>query len=126
MMLVGVLQALVWLCMASTLLAAMPVLVQEVRRPTARGLLTCMASSAFAFYLFSYQVLLYCPRPMPICGMKHWLACARKSSTPFLLHRHGRLAARPPCTCLLCIGHRQGVACPNSHPGCGLWKFAQG
>ncbi|CAL5225224.1 g8012 [Coccomyxa viridis] len=49
-------QALVWLCMGSTLLAAMPVLVQEVRRPTARGLLVCMASSAFAFYLFSYQV----------------------------------------------------------------------
>jgi hypothetical protein len=34
----------------------MPTLVKEARMPTAKGLLMCMACSAFAFYLFSYQV----------------------------------------------------------------------
>ena len=49
-------QALIRLCTVSTVLFAAPVLVKEVLRPTPRGLLVCMASSAFAFYLFSYQV----------------------------------------------------------------------
>ena len=49
-------QALIRLCTASTLIATTPALVKEARMPTARGLLTCMACSAFAFYLFSYQV----------------------------------------------------------------------
>lgn len=48
-------QALIRLCAGSTLLFALPVLVKEVLRPSARGLLVCMTSSAFAFYLFSYQ-----------------------------------------------------------------------
>ena len=49
-------QALIRLCTVSTMLFTAPVLVKEVLRPTQRGLLVCMASSAFAFYLFSYQV----------------------------------------------------------------------
>ena len=49
-------QALIRLCTVSTVLFAAPALVKEVLRPTPRGLLVCMASSAFAFYLFSYQV----------------------------------------------------------------------
>lgn len=49
-------QALVRLCAACTLVSAAPALLQQVRRPSPKGLLMCMASSAFSFYLFSYQV----------------------------------------------------------------------
>ena len=56
-------QALIRLCTVSTVLFAAPVLVKEVLRPTSRGLLICMASSAFAFYLFSYQVRFWHGQP---------------------------------------------------------------
>ena len=49
-------QALIRLCTASTLIFTLPALVKEALKPTAKGLLTCMACSAFALYLFSYQV----------------------------------------------------------------------
>ena len=77
-------QALVWLCTATTLLAAMPVLVQEVRRPTARGLLVCMASSAFAFYLFSYQVMPYCPELVCTYGKEAPIYLHGEAACPFL------------------------------------------
>ena len=49
-------QFLVRLCAASTLVSAAPALLQQMRMPTPKGLLLCMASSAFSFYLFAYQV----------------------------------------------------------------------
>ena len=64
-------QALIRLCAVSTMLFTAPVLVKEVLRPTSRGLLACMASSAFAFYLFSYQVRCWHGQPASIgraCG----------------------------------------------------------
>ena len=53
---VPVLQVLVRACMGMTLASAAPALLQQLRRPSPRGLLLCMASSAFSFFLFSYQV----------------------------------------------------------------------
>jgi len=44
------------MCAAATLLALLPSAVQQARRPSRRGLLLCMANSAFAFFLLSYQV----------------------------------------------------------------------
>lgn len=41
---------------AATLLAALPAMVQQVSSPTPRGLLYAMANSAFAFFMFAYQV----------------------------------------------------------------------
>ena len=39
-----------------TLLAATPSALHQLRRPSRTGFLYCMAASAFAFFLFSYQV----------------------------------------------------------------------
>ncbi|KAK9807380.1 hypothetical protein WJX73_009447 [Symbiochloris irregularis] len=44
------------LCTAATLAAAAPSMLHQVLRPSPRGLLLCMANSAFAFFLFSFQV----------------------------------------------------------------------
>ena len=90
------LQALVWLCMASTLLAALPVLVQEVRRPTARGLLTCMASSAFAFYLFSYQVMPCCSQLTIFHERMQQLECKVEGEGH---HFIPLIFKKPPCLC---------------------------
>jgi ALG6, ALG8 glycosyltransferase family len=54
--LAGFVQALVKMCGAATLLMATPSMVQQIRQPSARGLLLAMANSGFAFFLFSYQV----------------------------------------------------------------------
>jgi hypothetical protein len=40
----------------ATLSVAAPALLHQVVRPSPHGLLLCMANSAFAFYMFSYQV----------------------------------------------------------------------
>lgn len=49
-------QQLVGVCAATTAIAFVPALVQQVLRPSPRGLLLCMANSAMAFFLFSYMV----------------------------------------------------------------------
>ena len=49
-------QALVKMCAGSSLVAALPSMVQQMRSPTPSGLLTCMTNCALAFFLFSYQV----------------------------------------------------------------------
>lgn len=49
-------QQLVGVCTLTTALAFLPALVQQVLRPSQRGLLLCMANSAMAFFLFSYMV----------------------------------------------------------------------
>ncbi len=49
-------QELVRLCAGATLLTLLPAVVQQIRSPSEKGLLLCMASSAFSFFLFSYQV----------------------------------------------------------------------
>lgn len=51
------LQALVRMCAGSSLLAALPSMVQQIKHPTRTGLLLGMTNSALAFFLFSYQVL---------------------------------------------------------------------
>ena len=48
--------ALVRLCAGATALAMLPATVHQVLRPSAKGLLYAMANSAFAFFLFSFQV----------------------------------------------------------------------
>ncbi|EFN58391.1 hypothetical protein CHLNCDRAFT_19730, partial [Chlorella variabilis] len=47
---------LVQLCGGTTLVAAAPAMAAQVMRPTPRGFLLCLANSAMAFFLFSYQV----------------------------------------------------------------------
>ncbi|KAL4435016.1 hypothetical protein ABPG77_003841 [Micractinium sp. CCAP 211/92] len=47
---------LVRLCGAATLAAAAPAMASQIARPTPRGFLLCLANSAMAFFLFSYQV----------------------------------------------------------------------
>eukprot|EP00775_Hariotina_reticulata_P013468 gene13468-13594_t len=49
-------QVLMPLCASITILAALPSMVQQILRPSAPGLLLGMANSAFAFFMFSYQV----------------------------------------------------------------------
>ena len=52
------LQVLVKLCAAVTLGSCLPAMAQQLLKPSSHGLLRCMACSAFAFFLFSYQVSL--------------------------------------------------------------------
>jgi hypothetical protein len=49
-------QVLVRACAGLTLLAALPSMVQQIRQPSSDGLLLAMANSAFAFFMFAYQV----------------------------------------------------------------------
>lgn len=49
---------LVRLCAAATLAAVAPAMASQIARPTTRGFLLCLANSAMAFFLFSYQVCL--------------------------------------------------------------------
>lgn len=49
-------QALVKMCGGATVLGALPAMIHQILRPSDRGLLLAMANSAFAFFLFSYQV----------------------------------------------------------------------
>ena len=109
-------QALVWLCMGSTLLAAMPVLVQEVRRPTARGLLVCMASSAFAFYLFSYQVMPECPQLLCTHVRKHQHISMGEAACPFFPYG---TYAWPQSMHLSALDWSERF-CPCNNPGCFL------
>jgi hypothetical protein len=44
------------MCAGCTLAALLPAAMAEARAPSAQGLLRCMATSAFAFFLFAYQV----------------------------------------------------------------------
>lgn len=50
--------ALVRACAAATAAAFLPAAATQVARPTPRGFLLCMANSALAFFLFSFQVRL--------------------------------------------------------------------
>ena len=43
------------LCTVATLLGLLPSMVLEVRHPSPRGLLLCMANSAMSFFMLSYQ-----------------------------------------------------------------------
>jgi hypothetical protein len=43
-------------CAGLTVLVALPSMVQQMLQPSPRGLLLGMANSAFAFFMFSYQV----------------------------------------------------------------------
>ncbi|KAI8465567.1 MAG: ALG6, ALG8 glycosyltransferase family-domain-containing protein [Monoraphidium minutum] len=66
--------ALVRACMGLTLLAAGPSMAQQVAAPSAQGLLLGMANSAFAFYMFGYQVhekSILLPL-MPITALAAW------------------------------------------------------
>lgn len=62
---------LVRLCAGLTLLASAPSMIQQIRCPSPQGLLLGMTNSAFAFYMFGYQVNkfgylgLACCRHMP-------------------------------------------------------------
>lgn len=47
---------LVRVCMGLTLLAAAPSMVQQILWPSPLGLLLAMTNSAFAFFMFGYQV----------------------------------------------------------------------
>ena len=49
-------QVQVRICTAATLLAALPSMVHQMLRPSKDGLLLAMTNSAFAFFLFSFQV----------------------------------------------------------------------
>lgn len=49
-------QVLFKLCTAATLGAFLPSVVAEGARPSQPGFLLCMANSAFAFFMFSFQV----------------------------------------------------------------------
>lgn len=49
-------QVQVRLCTAATLAAAAPSMLHQLLRPSPQGLLLCMANTAFAFFLFSFQV----------------------------------------------------------------------
>jgi alpha-1,3-glucosyltransferase len=49
-------QVLMPLCASITILAALPSMVQQILHPCVPGLLLGMANSAFAFFMFSYQV----------------------------------------------------------------------
>ncbi|KAK9824694.1 hypothetical protein WJX72_012449 [[Myrmecia] bisecta] len=49
-------EALVRVCAVTTLVAASPAMLQQLRCPSPRGLLICMANSSLAFFLFAYQV----------------------------------------------------------------------
>lgn len=48
--------SLVQLCGATTLAALAPACLLSATRPTPRAFLLCLANSAMAFFLFSYQV----------------------------------------------------------------------
>jgi alpha-1,3-glucosyltransferase len=48
--------ALIPACAGITVLAALPSMAQQILQPSPRGLLLGMANSAFAFFMFSYQV----------------------------------------------------------------------
>lgn len=50
--------SLVRLCAGLTILAAAPSMLQQVLSPSPQGLLLGMTNSAFAFYMFGYQVRL--------------------------------------------------------------------
>ncbi len=45
------------MCAGATLFTALPAMLQEIRRPSKKGLLLCMANSAMVFFMFSYQVI---------------------------------------------------------------------
>lgn len=47
------------LCAGLTLLVAAPAMAQQIARPSPRGLLFCMANSAMAFFMFSFQVCVW-------------------------------------------------------------------
>jgi alpha-1,3-glucosyltransferase len=49
-------EQLMRLCLGATVAAALPSMYMQIRRPSRRGLLYTLACSAFAFFLFSYQV----------------------------------------------------------------------
>lgn len=50
------LQDLVKIAGLATLVACLPSMLQQLRKPSPKGLLYCMANTASAFYMFSYQV----------------------------------------------------------------------
>lgn len=44
------------MCTGATMLAFLPCTVQQIRNPSRHGFVLCLANSAFAFFIFSYQV----------------------------------------------------------------------
>eukprot|EP00798_Chlamydomonas_sp_ICE-L_P003984 gene3984-14062_t len=42
-------------CAGTTLVVALPAMLQQMRAPSPRGLLLCMANSSLAFFMFSFQ-----------------------------------------------------------------------
>jgi alpha-1,3-glucosyltransferase len=76
---------LVRLCSMATLAAAAPAMAMQVRRPSPRGLLLCLANCAFSFFLFSYQV----SRCM-----------------------HSRTSLQPACSFWFCCGHSAVASLP--------------
>ena len=71
-----VFQVLVKLCAAVTLGTCLPAMAQQLLKPSSDGLLRCMACSAFAFFLFSYQVSLLARA-----------RCSQAAVIPWLLRR---------------------------------------
>lgn len=71
-------KAQLWqMCTGATLLAFLPCVAQQIWRPSRYGFLLCLANSAIAFFMFSYQVR----RPSP----SHIHACTQH--VPYLASR---------------------------------------
>lgn len=70
-------QQLVQACTLATLAGLLPSMASQVLRPSKKGLVLCMANSAMAFFLFSYQVRghrltsasILCCRQAGSCGL---------------------------------------------------------
>lgn len=56
-------QVLMRAAMACTAAAFAPACLHQILRPSRRGFLYCLTNTAFAFYMFSYQVR----RPLALC-----------------------------------------------------------
>lgn len=66
-------EALLPMCMLATIVGCLPAMVHQIRMPTTKGLLLCMANCAFSFYMFGFQV-----RPLPCTAVARVTpACAR-------------------------------------------------
>jgi len=123
--------ALVRLCALATLAAFLPSLVHQVLRPSARGLLYGMANSAWAFFLFSFQVhekSVLLPL-LPVAALAaheprlaQWFACAAPFSMFPLLKRDGLQVAYWGCL----AGFLALLGGGTAWRGAGTWRVAAG
>jgi len=123
--------ALVRLCALATLAAFLPSLAHQVLRPSARGLLYGMANSAWAFFLFSFQVheksVLLPLLPFAALAaheprLAQWFACAAPFSMFPLLKRDGLQVAYWGCL----AGFLALLGGGSAWRGAGTWRVAAG